>query len=101
MTFADNECPVWTGLSPTVAEDEMVNKENLSSCSSASERSSRLLLEVVAMSMLVWLDTLTGLSQSWGERHFFYHGYTERRFALPCLFSVNSHNSRYPENSGF
>ena len=30
----------------------------------------------------------------------FYHGYTERRFALR-LFSVNSHNSRYPENSGF
>ena len=49
----------------------MVDKANLSSCSSASERSSRLSLEVVAMSMLVWLDTLTGLSQSWGERHFF------------------------------
>ena len=47
VTFADMECPVQTGLSPTVAEDEMVDKENVSPCSSASERSSRLSLEVV------------------------------------------------------
>ena len=32
-----------------------------------------------------------------GASAIFYHGYTERRFAFLFFFSVNSHNSHYPE----
>ena len=67
-TFADRECPVWTGHVPTVAEDEIVDNKNLSPSSSTSEGSSRLLFRR-SSSMLVWLDAL---SQSWGDRHFFF-----------------------------
>ena len=79
-----------------VAEDEMANKENVSPCSSASEHSSRLSLEVVVDARVA-----LHLEPKLGRAPFLPWIHWKAIFAVRLVFPVISHNSRYAENSGF